>query len=163
MFGTLILTMRFLTQRFLTMRSRIMQPLIMQLLIMQLLIMQSGHLRSRCRPLTTACFLLFLAVGSAAPGFSLSRTQQIQSGAALYTSKGCAYCHGKQAQGTAKGPALTHLGWWRWRGSRIARQIQNGGAKMPAFGDSLQPDEVADLVVWLRSHPHFPPASANPR
>ena len=117
-------------------------------------------MRIPCRPIKIALLVPLLSVFACAPGFSLTRAQRIQSGTALYTSKGCAYCHGKQAQGTAKGPALTHLGWWRWRGSRIAHQIQNGGAKMPAFGDSLKPDEVADLVVWLRSHPHFPPASA---
>lgn len=112
----------------------------------------------RRRP-QTAFTLLVLAVCSCATAHSLTHAQRIQSGAALYSEKGCAYCHGKQAQGTPKGPALTHLGWWRWRGSRIALQIENGGAKMPAFGDSLKPDEVADLVAWLRSHPHFRPAA----
>ncbi len=117
-------------------------------------------MRFHYRRLLPASSLLLLFAFAAAPGQALTRAQQIQAGAALYTAKGCAYCHGKQAQGTPKGPALTHLGWWRWRGSRMASQIQNGGPKMPAFGDSLTRDEVACLVVWLRSHPHFP-ASAH--
>lgn len=107
-------------------------------------------------------FLVLLVLCfSTLSGHALSKSQQAQAGEALYSAKGCGYCHGKTAQGTAKGPALTHLGWWRWRGSRIAHQIENGGAKMPAFGDSLTRDEVAELVVWLRSHPRLS-AAAHP-
>lgn len=95
-----------------------------------------------------------LACISALPSSALTRSQKLDAGASLYQSKGCGYCHGKTAMGTAKGPALTRLGWWRWRGTRLANQIQNGGRKMPAFGDSLTSEEVGELVAWLRSHPH---------
>ena len=84
---------------------------------------------------------------------AMTRAQKIEAGATLYQTKGCGYCHGKTATGTAKGPSLAHLGWWRWRGSRLAKQINNGGQKMPAFGDSLTRDEVSELVTWLRIHP----------
>ncbi len=90
----------------------------------------------------------------ALPASALTKAQKVQAGAVLFRSKGCDYCHGKTATGTAKGPSLTHLGWWRWRGSRLAQQIENGGRKMPAFGDSLSRDEVNELVIWMRSHPH---------
>ena len=117
-------------------------------------------LRCDCRFLIL--LLVFLVSGMQAfpesSSHALSRKDRIAAGSSLYATKGCAFCHGKQAQGSPKGPALTHLGWWHWRGARLARQIENGGPKMPGFGDSLTQDEVTSLVVWLRSHPH--PAAA---
>jgi mono/diheme cytochrome c family protein len=107
------------------------------------------------KPLTVPLILLcgMFAAWVSLPAHALTKAQKIKAGATLYQTKGCGYCHGKTATGTAKGPSLTHLGWWRWRGSRQARQINNGGQKMPAFGDSLTSNEVSELVAWLRSHP----------
>ncbi len=119
-------------------------------------------LRRDCQLLSL--LLVFLASGiQAFPESSthaLSHKDRIAAGGRIYATKGCAFCHGRQAQGSPKGPPLTHLGWWHWRGARLARQIENGGPKMPGFGDSLTQDEVTSLVVWLRSHPH-PVAAAH--
>jgi mono/diheme cytochrome c family protein len=95
-----------------------------------------------------------------APSYALSEVKgkaAEQAGAILFRDKGCAYCHGPAGQGTAKGPSLADLRK-TWTAPRVTAQIQNGGQKMPAFGDSLTHDEVQQLVAYLRAkHPHTPP------
>lgn len=84
-----------------------------------------------------------------------------KSGAALFSDKGCTYCHGSAGQGAKKGPALTDV--WKdktWTNEKITNQILNGGQKMPPFQDSVSDDEVKDLIAWLRAKnkPVPPPA-----
>jgi len=84
-----------------------------------------------------------------------------KAGAALFSDKGCTYCHGTVGQGAKKGPALTDL--WKdkiWTDEKITNQILNGGQKMPPFRDSVSDDEVKDLIGWLRAKkkPVPPPA-----
>jgi mono/diheme cytochrome c family protein len=86
-----------------------------------------------------------------------------KAGAALFSDKGCTYCHGTVGQGAKKGPALTDL--WKdktWTNEKITNQILNGGQKMPPFQDSVTDDEVKDLIAWLRAKkkPVPPPADA---
>lgn len=114
-----------------------------------------------------ASFLtLVLSVLMLSPSaLALSKKQKVQSGADLFRDKGCAYCHGVMAVGAAKGPELLDLRKKKWKPLRIAQQIENGGQKMPAFGDSLNKDEVTELVAWLRAkhrpQPH-PKAAGTP-
>ena len=66
-------------------------------------------------------------------------------------------------QGGDLGPDLTTIGK-RWKKQRIEQQIHDGGAAMPAFGKTLQPDEIKDLVDYLhakRKAPKVPLAPAN--
>ena len=71
-------------------------------------------------------------------------------GAELFATRGCTHCHGNDGQGTDKGPALRELRK-KLKSDRINEQIVHGGQGMPAFGDSLKPDEVEDLVEFLRA------------
>lgn len=89
-----------------------------------------------------------------------SKTDEV-AGAALYRDKGCARCHGAHGEGTLKAPALVNIRKNKlWTAEKITQQIQNGGPKMPPFGDSLSDAEVAQIVTFLRSK-HWPAAPSN--
>jgi cytochrome c6 len=78
------------------------------------------------------------------------------SGEALYKSK-CAACHGADGKGeTAMGKAnkLRDLGSadvQKQSDDELAAIVSNGKGKMPAYGKSLKPDQVKDLVAYLRT------------
>jgi len=114
--------------------------------------------------------LLLIVAGSAA-GIALlfqpiplqassKEKESERAGALLFRDKGCAYCHGATAAGTAKGPSLANVRK-ALTTPQVADQIENGGQKMPAFGDSLSHDEVMRLVLFLRAkhRPAIPPAN----
>jgi mono/diheme cytochrome c family protein len=85
-----------------------------------------------------------------------------KAGATLFHEKGCEHCHGANGRGGELGPDLSTVGK-RLSKQKIEHQIHDGGAAMPAFGDVLQPDEVKDLVDFLRAKrkaPKSPPLSA---
>jgi mono/diheme cytochrome c family protein len=116
-------------------------------------------------PLTLGLILLPAAPALAA--FS-NPEDSAKAGAALFSDKGCTYCHGPAGQGAKKGPALTDL--WKdktWTDEKITNQILNGGQKMPPFQDSVTDDEVKDLISWLRAKkkptpPPAPPQESSP-
>jgi mono/diheme cytochrome c family protein len=101
-------------------------------------------------------FLLFQSVPVQA---SPSKKESEHAGAALFREKGCAYCHGDAAAGTPKGPSLAAVRK-SMNTAQVTDQIENGGQKMPAFGDSLSHDEIMQLVLFLRAkhRPAIPPA-----
>ena len=78
------------------------------------------------------------------------------AGAALYKSK-CAACHGPDGKGeTAIGKAnkLRDLGSadvQKQSDAELSTLIENGKGKMPAYSKSLKPEEIKDLVSYLRS------------
>jgi mono/diheme cytochrome c family protein len=80
-----------------------------------------------------------VTAGSAAPA----------RGAELFATKGCAHCHGAGGVSGGIGPDL-QLVRKRMSAASIATQIHDGGKAMPAFGDSLSPHEIDDLVAYLR-------------
>ncbi len=88
-----------------------------------------------------------------------------QAGAALFSVKGCAHCHGEAGVGGKKGPVLTDLRKNKeWTPARITHQILNGGQKMPPFGESLTDAEAAELVAYLRAkHKPAPPPVSSPQ
>jgi mono/diheme cytochrome c family protein len=107
--------------------------------------------------------ILSLIVASTLPLFAAPQKSEdaAKAGAALFSDKGCTYCHGSAGQGAKKGPALTDV--WKdktWTNEKITNQILNGGQKMPPFQDSVTDDEVKDLIAWLRAknRPIPPPA-----
>jgi mono/diheme cytochrome c family protein len=107
---------------------------------------------------------LAMSLFSALPVFAASAKgdEAAKSGAALFSDKGCTYCHGPLGEGAKKGPSLTDL--WKdkaWTNEKITNQILNGGQKMPPFRDSVSDEEVTDLIAWLRAKkkPAPPPAS----
>jgi cytochrome c5 len=68
---------------------------------------------------------------------------------ALFHDKGCEYCHGVNGVGVRdRGPSLLTVGK-HLKKDAIAKQIHDGGNGMPAFGDTLQPDEIKALVDML--------------
>jgi mono/diheme cytochrome c family protein len=84
-----------------------------------------------------------------------------KAGARLFHEKGCEHCHGVDGRGGDLGPDLSTVGK-RLKKERIERQIREGGAAMPAFGDALQPDEINDLVDFLRAKRKAPKQAASP-
>jgi mono/diheme cytochrome c family protein len=68
----------------------------------------------------------------------------------LFHEKGCEHCHGVDGSGGKLGPDLSTVGKRRNK-QQIEHQIRDGGAAMPAFGEVLQPDEIKDLVDYLRA------------
>ncbi|MGB6058658.1 MAG: cytochrome c, partial [Microthrixaceae bacterium] len=99
----------------------------------------------------------------------------LDAGAEVYSTKGCSGCHGATGQGSGANPALTgdtgvaevftspgsqvawvavgssgfaNAGLKTYGDADIKRPI-NGG--MPAWGDSLTPDELMDVVLHERT------------
>jgi cytochrome c6 len=77
-------------------------------------------------------------------------------GEALYKTK-CAGCHGADGKGqTSMGKAnnIRDLGSADVQAQSddaIAGIIGNGKGKMPAYGKSLKPDQIKDLVAFIRT------------
>ena len=78
--------------------------------------------------------------------------------AALYRNH-CAACHGEQRLG-AMGPALLPQSLERLKRDEALKVIREGRAasQMPAFGATLQPDEVAALGAWIYTPVHPAPS-----
>jgi ubiquinol-cytochrome c reductase cytochrome b subunit len=74
----------------------------------------------------------------------------VYTGSRLFLSKGCAYCHTMSGEGGERGPNLSTVGS-RLSDSQITIRILNGGNNMPAYGSILTPQEVDDLLAFLRS------------
>jgi mono/diheme cytochrome c family protein len=78
------------------------------------------------------------------------------AGAGLFKTK-CAACHGPDGKGeTAMGKAnkLRDLGSsdvQKQSDAELATIIEDGKGKMPAYGKSLKPEQVKDLVAYIRS------------
>lgn len=78
------------------------------------------------------------------------------SGAALFKAK-CAACHGADGKGETtmgKMNKLRDLGSpdvQKQSDEDFAGIITNGKNKMPAYGKSLKPEQVKDLVAFIRS------------
>jgi cytochrome c6 len=77
-------------------------------------------------------------------------------GDALYKAK-CAACHGADGKGeTAVGKAnkIRDLGSadvQKQSDDELAGIIGNGKGKMPAYGKSLKPEQIKDLVAYIRA------------
>jgi mono/diheme cytochrome c family protein len=114
-------------------------------------------MRNRIR--TFSALLVFLLLMPATLLFAAPTGKDAEkAGAVLFRSKGCAYCHGGDAQGTEKGPSLADVRK-KLTAEQITGQIEKGGMKMPSFADALTEDEVTELVAFLRSRhrPAIPP------
>jgi ubiquinol-cytochrome c reductase cytochrome b subunit len=69
-------------------------------------------------------------------------------GAQLFHQEGCTACHAVAGTGGRRGPDLTRVGS-RLTAEQLTWRILNGGTNMPAYGDTLQPQETESLVVFL--------------
>jgi mono/diheme cytochrome c family protein len=102
------------------------------------------------RLLRNVLAVALMALMTTLPARALGHKKAEQAGANLFRDKGCPYCHGVNTEGTKKGPSLVDLRKTR-KAPEIARQISEGGRKMPAFGDDISKDEIAQIVAWLRA------------
>lgn len=93
--------------------------------------------------------LVFLASASSMLHAGSLKDQRAH-GAALFDDTGCRHCHTIGDKGGTKGPDLSSVGR-QLTAEKIKKQIVEGGKQMPAFGESLQPSEVDDLIAYLRS------------
>jgi mono/diheme cytochrome c family protein len=101
---------------------------------------------------------LFLAILVLAfSSFALASSQsQRARGAAVFSVSGCQHCHTIRNVGGHKGPDLSGVGRRKSKAA-MRQQIVYGSKVMPAFGDDLAPDELNDLIAYLRSCRERPP------
>ena len=66
------------------------------------------------------------------------------AGAETYAAE-CASCHGDAGEG-ATGPALAGSGVDR---EEVVDLVVNGKEEMPAFGDTLSDQEIADVAAYV--------------
>jgi mono/diheme cytochrome c family protein len=105
--------------------------------------------------------LLLLAVGAAlalTAGPALADSEDsgtpaqedaAKRGQEVFSSHGCGYCHENGGRTAGKGPQL--MGTSR-NDSFITFRIMNGKeSKMPSFSGSIDGDQLADLIVYIRS------------
>ena len=91
----------------------------------------------------------------AATQFAKSARSQA-GGEALYKTK-CAACHGPDGKGeTAIGKAnklrdLASSDLQKQSDDELSGIISAGKGKMPAYGKSLKPEQIKDLVTYIRS------------
>jgi ubiquinol-cytochrome c reductase cytochrome b subunit len=76
--------------------------------------------------------------------------QGLSQGADLFFSKGCIACHTVAGTGGKRGPNLSSVGD-RLSDDQLTWRILNGGHNMPAFGSILTPDNVHELVAFLKA------------
>jgi ubiquinol-cytochrome c reductase cytochrome b subunit len=69
-------------------------------------------------------------------------------GAQSFEQRGCINCHTIAGVGGQRGPELTHIGT-ALSNDELTWRILNGGRNMPAYGDTLSPQEVTNLVEFL--------------
>jgi ubiquinol-cytochrome c reductase cytochrome b subunit len=98
----------------------------------------------RVQPYFVILMLLFCSFALAS-----SRSQRAR-GAAVFAESGCQHCHTMQNVGGHKGPDLSGVGRRKSKAA-MRKQIVYGSKVMPAFGDVLEPDEINDLIAYLRS------------
>jgi ubiquinol-cytochrome c reductase cytochrome b subunit len=71
-------------------------------------------------------------------------------GAQSFEQRGCINCHTMGGVGGQRGPTLAHIGS-SLSNDELTWRILNGGRNMPAYGDTLNPQEVSNLVEFLSS------------
>ena len=91
--------------------------------------------------------VLVLAFSSFA--LASSRSQRAR-GASVFSVSGCQHCHTIGNVGGHKGPDLSGVGRRKSKAA-LRQQIVYGSKVMPAFGDDLEPNELRDLIAFLRS------------
>jgi mono/diheme cytochrome c family protein len=70
------------------------------------------------------------------------------AGEEVFASAGCANCHVLEAAG-AEGSVGPNLDELQPSAEATAEQVTNGGNGMPAYGDQLSPEEIADVAAFV--------------
>jgi mono/diheme cytochrome c family protein len=102
------------------------------------------------RPLLIAISLALFSAATVAGHSASTQPDSVAAGAAIFTNSGCTQCHGPTGEGTAKAPSLRDL-HKRMKPDATRKQIHDGGANMPPFGDALTDDQINSLVDFLQS------------
>lgn len=90
---------------------------------------------------------------------AVGQEQNAAGGATLFTTQGCAHCHGETGQGTDSGPSLRDV-HRKLKSAQIRQQIVAGGGAMPAFGTVLSRQQVQALVAFLHAKTWIASAAA---
>jgi cytochrome c6 len=96
-----------------------------------------------------------LAAGGVLLSFAAASAHAQSGGETLYKTK-CAVCHGADGEGETvigKTNNLRHLGSadvQKLSDSELTEIITKGKNKMPGYGKSLKPDQIKELVGYIR-------------
>jgi len=100
--------------------------------------------------------IICLATMVAVPVLLLAKTRADDKSAATYKAK-CATCHGADGRGdtpagkSTKARSFADPEVVKASDDDLAGIIEKGKAKMPGYGKSLKPDEIKDMVAYIRS------------
>jgi ubiquinol-cytochrome c reductase cytochrome b subunit len=73
-----------------------------------------------------------------------------QAGAQIFQEHGCINCHMIDGSGGQRGPNLSTIGS-SLSNDQLTWRILNGGRNMPAYGETLTPRELSEIVAYLAS------------
>jgi cytochrome c6 len=100
--------------------------------------------------------IICLATDVAAGVLFCARTRADDKSAATYKAK-CATCHGADGKGDTPAGKSTKVRSFadsdvvKASDDDLAGIIEKGKAKMPGYGKSMKPDEIKDMVAYIRS------------
>ena len=101
---------------------------------------------------------LFMVLVCVANGFQHSQMPAAKAKEAKRVFKQkCSKCHGQDGAGSTYGQIvgatnLTDSGWQeRVDDKRLVDSIKHGRGQMPAFGEKLTEDQIASLVMYVRT------------
>jgi ubiquinol-cytochrome c reductase cytochrome b subunit len=75
-------------------------------------------------------------------------TPAVVEGARLFYAKGCEFCHAVEGHGGKRGPDLSQVST-RMTPLEVVGRITNGGPNMPAFTQTLTPEQIQAIVAFL--------------
>src|ERR1700745_2552420 len=100
--------------------------------------------------------IICLAIVVAAPVLFCARSRADDKSAATYKAK-CATCHGADGKGDTPAGKSTKVRSFadpevvKANDDDLAGITEKGKGKMPGYGKSLKPDEIKDMVAYIRS------------
>ena len=100
--------------------------------------------------------IICLATMVTAPVLLFAGTRADDKSAATYKAK-CATCHGADGRGdtpagkSTKARSFADPEVVKVSDDDLAGIIEKGKAKMPAYGKSMKPDEIKNMVAYIRS------------
>ena len=86
--------------------------------------------------------------GGEANGGGGGATGNAEAGAKVFADSGCGNCH-TLAAANAKGTTAPNLDEAEPSADEVAEQVRNGGGGMPAFGDKLSDQQIADVAAYV--------------
>ena len=114
-----------------------------------------------CLTLASACTIYAAAQKTSPPaqksGATINNPAIVASGAKIY-SKQCAVCHYATTKEKKIGPGLANIytvgkytNGKKVDDASMRAWIEAGGKDMPGFKESLKPNEIRDLLAYLRT------------